>query len=139
VAAASVIGLVLRVDVRGWNGAPPLLPQSPVRSETGRDGAQSFHYDLLPRDVVLDTEGLCARFASRLERLLGGERSALAQVDLPFRLCLEVGLMYDDDGSPHSTRWTPDFLRVLGELDMQLTVSHYPFAGNAEPLSEDDL
>ncbi|MBM3608559.1 MAG: hypothetical protein FJX29_08935 [Alphaproteobacteria bacterium] len=137
-AGASVIGLVLRLDVRGWEGAPPRLPDDPVKIETGRDTAQSFFYDLMPKDVALDVESLCVRFASRFERWILSAKSPLAGCELPYRLALETGLLYDADSQFFETRWSADFLRVAGEAQMELIVSHYRAEHSQALISEDD-
>lgn len=142
-AGASVIGVVLRLDVRGWQGEAPLLPEAPVKSEEGRDGAHSFYYDLMPKgavaDVPLDVEAVSVRLASRLERCLLAEHSPLQACDLPFRLTLDIGVMFDADGTAFAMNFTPDFLRVSGEADMTVAVTHYPYEASSAPLSEDDL
>lgn len=134
--APVVVGMVLRVDVRGWSGPPPLLPKEPLKVEDGRDGARAFFYDLSPREPDLTVEEACVRVASRLERMLI-ERSPFTE--LPARLALDVGVMIDPRAASWSYVWPPDFLRVLGDAQMELTASHYPATDSGEPLSEDDL
>ncbi len=131
-----VIGVVLRVDVRGWQGAPPLLPKEPLKEEHGRDGARTFFYDLTPKEPDLSVEDACMRLASRLERMLIA-RSPFAE--LPVRLSLDVGVMVDPNAGGWAYTWPPEFLRVLADAQAQLTASHYPATDGAEPLSEDDL
>lgn len=142
-AGASVIGIVLRLDMRGWQGEAPLLPDAPVKSEDGRDGARSFYYDLMPKGASaaqpMDIEGMCVRLASRLERALLADSSPLHGCDLPYRLVLDMGVMFDADGTAFAVNFTPEFLRVSGEADMTLTVTHYPFEPGKAVLSEDDL
>ena len=135
-----VIGVVLRVDLRGWGGAPPLLPKAPVKIEDGRDGAQSFFYNLTPDDTEMDTQSLGLWLGSRLERLLMSEKSPFHESEAPRRLFLDVGLMFDADDARFVTSWSPEFMGVLGDAGIEMTVTHYPFRKqNDEPLSEDDL
>ncbi|MDB5572084.1 MAG: hypothetical protein JWN93_3267 [Hyphomicrobiales bacterium] len=137
-AGPAVIGIVLRVDVRGWRGAPPLMPREPLKEEQGRDGARAFFYDLSPREADLSVEDACTRLASKLERMLVA-RSPFADLDLPVRLSLDVGVMVDPAAGSWSMTWPPEFLRVLGDAQAQLTATCYPATDGGEPLSEDDL
>lgn len=139
-AQSTVIGVVLRVDVRGWKGPPPHLSREPVKVEEGRDGSVSFFYNLTPDDPEMTSESLSLWLGSRLERMLLTEKSPFHEQDVPRRFFLDVGMMFDTDDSSVATTWSPEFMGVVGDAGIELTVTHYPFrAAQAEPLSEDDL
>ena len=110
-----VIGVVLRVDIRGWSGAPPKLPAAPVKVEEGRDGSLSFFYNLAPDDTEMNTQSLGLWLGSRLERMLNGEKSPFFEKDLPRRLFLDVGLMFSAGDDSIITTWSPEFMGVLGD------------------------
>jgi hypothetical protein len=139
-AEATVIGVVLRTDVRGWTGAPPKLPKEPVKVEEGRDGSLSFFYNLTPDDPAMTTESLGLWLGSRLERMLLSEKSPFHGIESPRRYSLDVGLMFDPEAESVVTLWSPEFMGVLGDAGIEMTVTQYPFrAQSSEPLSEDDL
>ena len=139
-AEAIVIGVVFRADVRGWSGAPPKLPKEPVKIEEGRDGSLSFYYNLTPDDPEMTSESLGLWLGSRLERLLLSEKSPFHGIESPRRYFLDVGMMFDPDTDKVVTLWSPEFMGVLGDAGIELTVTHYPMRpAAAEPLSEDDL
>lgn len=139
-AEAIVIGAILRVDLRGWNAAPPDLPKPPIKAERAGDGTLTFYYDVCPPDHDLTASDLANRIASRLERVMLSEKSPFADGAFARRFTIEIGMMYDTADQRMATSWPADFLRVLGEADADLVVTHYPFTDDAgEPRSEDDL
>ena len=134
-----VIGVVLRADVRGWSGAPPKLPQDPVKVEEGRDGTLTFFYNLTPDDPEMNTQSLGLWLGSRLERMLMSETSPFHDSQMPYRLFLDVGLMFDPLEDRIVTTWQPEFMGVLGDAGIEMTVTHYPISTETAPMSEDDL
>ncbi len=135
----AVIGVVLRVDIRGWSGPPPRLPDAPVKVEEGRDGSLSFFYNLTPADPDMNTQSLGLWLGSRLERMLMSGKSPFHTSDLPRRLFLDIGLMFNADDDRMVTSWSPEFMGVLGDAGIEMNVTHYPFRADTTPLSEDDL
>jgi len=141
-AEAIVIGAILRVDLRGWSQPPPELPQAPIRTETDREGTLVCYYDICPDGFDLTAADLSNRIGSRLERMLLSPKSPFHEGMFARRFTLEIGMMYDAAHGRIATSWPADFLRVLGEADAELIVTHYPFTGESaegEPRSEDDL
>lgn len=138
-AEAIVIGAVLRVDLRGWKGAPPDLPQPPIKVEEARDGTQTFHYDICPDAFDMTAGELANRITSRLERLLLSEKSPFFEDVIARRFSLEIGLMYDKTSDRIATSWPPDFLGVLGDADVELAVTYYPVEAENTTRNEDDL
>ena len=134
-----VIGIILRLDIHGWSGAPPLLPNPPVKVEESRDGSLSFFYNLTPEDSEMNTQSLGLWLGSRLERMLNSEKSPLHGKEMPRRIFLDVGLMFDADEERIVTIWSPEFMGVLGDAGIEMNVTHYPFRAQASPTSEDDL
>ena len=134
-----VIGVVLRADIRGWGGPPPKLPKEPVKVEEGRDGSQTFFYNLTPEDPEMNTQSLGLWLGSRLERMLMTDKSPFHGSEAPRRLFLDIGLMFDTQDERIVTSWSPEFMGVVGDAGIEMTVTHYPFKAVAEPMSEDDL
>jgi hypothetical protein len=139
-AEAIVIGAVLKVDLRGWSAPPPELPDPPMKMEPGSQGTMTLYYDVCPAGAEMTAPDFAARTWSRLERIMASEKSPFNQ-EAPFarRFTLEVGLMYDAKEQRFVTSWPAEFLRVMGDADAELIVTHYSFTGPDEPLSEDDL
>lgn len=139
-AEAIVIGAVLKVDLRGWSAPPPELPDPPMKVEQGGHGTLTLYYDICPPDADMTAADFGTRTYSRLERIMASEKSPFNQ-EGPFarRFTLEAGLMYDAKDQRFSTSWPSEFLRVMGDADAELIVTHYAFAAPDEPLSEDDL
>ncbi len=132
-ALAVVLGVILKVDMMGYEGPPPQLPAAPISEERGRDGYRRFVYDLSPSDPCLSVEDACAKLGSRLERMLNSSRSALPETPFAARLTLEFGLLADREDESFAYSWPPDFLRVLVDAEIQLNVTHYlpkPEAGD---------
>ncbi|MCC2095628.1 MAG: hypothetical protein KDJ29_01980 [Hyphomicrobiales bacterium] len=138
-AEAIVIGAVLRVDLRGWSDPPPSLPNPPIKVEEGGQGTLTFHYDICPPDHDLTAGDLANRIYSRLDRIMVAEKSPFNSGPFARRFTVEIGLMYDGASERFATSWPADFLRVMGEADAELIVTHYAFTRGEEPLSEDDL
>jgi len=134
-----VIGVLLRVDIRGWRGAPPLLPDAPINVGEGREGAQSFFYDLSPKAHDLTVADVCNKLGSRLERMLTGERSPFAESTMAVRLSLDIGLAVEPSAESWTSTFPIDFLAVLADAGVELTTTHYPATDEGEPRSEDDL
>ena len=134
-----VIGVVLRVDVRGWTAAPPLLPKEPIRTSDGRDGARTFFYDLSPKEADLSVTDLCHRLGSRLDRMLTGEKAPFQDGMFAVRLGLDIGLSVDPKATSWAATFPPEFLAVLADAQVELTATYYPATDADEPLSEDDL
>ena len=134
-----VIGVVLRVDVRGWSAAPPLLPKQPIRTADGKDGARSFFYDLSPNEADLTVSELCNWLGSRLDRLLSGEHAPFQGGMVAVRLGLDIGLSVHPKATSWAATFPPEFLGVLADAQVQLTATYYPATDAGEPHSEDDL
>ena len=47
------LGILLRLEVRGWSGPAPRLPREPIRIDEGREGLRIFTYDLSPSEPDL--------------------------------------------------------------------------------------
>lgn len=121
-----VLGIVLRIETRGWRGPPPHLALEPMRIETGKNPLdQSFFYDLSPSEEGLEVEAACARVGSRLERLLLSAESLGGETVFAARLRLEVGLWVGHDQASYSYDWPVEFLQILAGADVELSVSHY--------------
>ena len=132
----------MRVDLRGWNRHPPALPDPPIKIEDGGRGTLTCYYDVCPPGDDLTSSDLGTRIYSRLERMLLSEKSPLNDTgESPFarRFTLEVGMMYNGADQRFAASWPAEFLRVLGDADAELVVTHYAFSGADEPMSEDDL
>ena len=124
-AQALALGVILRVDLIGWDGDPPELIGAPFRVQEGRNGEQSFFYDLSPKDNDLDVPHLCARLSSRLARAFLGPTPPFADKVMAARTVLEVGLLAPAGAESFSYHWPVDFLQVLAEAEIELSVSHY--------------
>lgn len=138
-AEAIVIGAVLRVDLRGWSDPPPHLPKPPIKVEEGAQGTLTFYYDMCPPDHDLTATDLANRIYSQLERVMVAEKSPFNGGSFARRFTVEIGLMYDAADQRFAASWPPDFLRVMGDADAELVVTHYAFTQGGEPASEDDL
>jgi hypothetical protein len=125
VALAVVLGVLLNLDTAGYDGPPPLLPKAPAHVRDGANGARRFVYDLTPDDPCLEVEDACARLGSRLERMLCPPAAPLPEGAFAARFTLEFGLLADREDEKFSYTWPADFLRVLVEADVALSVSHY--------------
>ena len=119
------LGIVLRVEVRGWNGPAPRLPNDPVRAEEGREGARTFIYDLSPKDPTLSVSDACLRIASKLERVLGPERTPFSEPHHAARCVLEFGVLADRERESFSYSWPLEFLGAMVDAGIELNVSHY--------------
>jgi hypothetical protein len=126
------LGILLRLDVRGWAGPAPRLPKEPLKVEEGRDGLRSFVYDLSPSEPDLPVADACVRIASRLRRLLAPERSPFAEAHCAVRAVLEFGILADCERQSFAYSWPLEFLEALVDTEVELNVSHYL------PSSEDD-
>ena len=124
-ALAVVLGVVLKLELIGYEGPAPALPREPMREERDAQGTRRFFYDLSPSDPGLEVADACARLGSRLERVLNSPRSPLPEGMFATRLTLEFGVLADREDDSFSYSWPPDFLRVLADADIQLNVSHY--------------
>ena len=119
------LGILLRVEVRGWSGPAPHLPNEPVRVDEGRDGARTFIYDLSLKDPTLSVPDACLRIASRLERMLAPERTPFSEPHHATRCVLEFGVLADRERESFSYSWPLEFLSVLADAQIELNVSHY--------------
>jgi hypothetical protein len=122
---ALALGVVLRVELRGWKGPPPALPKPPLRDEAGADEARVLVYDFTSADPQLSVEEAALSLASRLRRLLMPERSPFAEPHLAAKLVLEFGILADASRDRFSYSWPLEFLDALVECDIELNVSHY--------------
>lgn len=121
-----VLGIILRIETRGWRGPPPKLALDPIRIEDGEKGHdQIFFYDLSPKEEALSIEAACARVGSRLERLLLSAEALGGDMVFAARLRLEVGLWVGDGQAACSYCWPVEFLQILAAADVELGVSHY--------------
>ncbi len=120
-----VIGILLRVETRGWNGPPPRLPKEPVKVEEGRDGLRVFLYDLSPKEADVAVSDACLRIASRLERMLTGPKSPFPQGHYALRCVLEFGLLADRERESFGYSWPLEFLQVMVDAGVELNVTHY--------------
>ncbi len=132
---ALALGVILRVDVVGWDGDPPPLVGDAFRVQEGRGGERSFFYDMTPKEPDLDVPHLCARLGTRLARALVGPASPFADKPVAARAVLEVGLMAPAGSETISYHWPVEFLQVLADAEIELSVSHYL----VEPGEGDDV
>ena len=119
------LGIVLRVEVRGWTGPAPRLPHEPMRIDEGREGARTFIYDFSPKDPTLSVPDACLRIASKLERVLAPERTPFTEPHHAARCTLEFGVLADRERESFSYAWPLEFLGVLADAQIELNVSHY--------------
>jgi len=132
-----VLGIILRIETRGWHGPPPRLALDPIRIETGKNHLdQIFFYDLSPGEEALSVEAACARVGSRLERLLLSAEALGGDMVFAARCRLEVGLWVGHDQACYSYSWPVEFLQILAAADVELGVSHYVAGASAS--DEDD-
>ncbi len=122
---AVVLGVILKVETIGYDGAPPSLPRSPIKVGQGRDGHRQFVYDFSPAEENLPVEDVCARIGSRLERVLHSPESPFHDAPFAARLTLEFGILADREDTSFAYAWPAEFLRVLVDSDIALNVSHY--------------
>ena len=124
--APIVIGMVLRIETRGWQGPPPKLALEPMRVEAGRSPLdQIAYFDLSPPEDGQSVEAACARVGSRLEKLLLSAEAVGQENFFAARCRLEVGLWVDRGQAPYSYVWPAEFLQILAGGDVELAVSHY--------------
>ncbi len=121
---AVALGVVLRVELRGWTGPPPALPKPPLRDEVGAEEARVLVYDFTSAEA-LGVEEAALGLASRLRRLFAPERSPFAGVHHAAKLVLEFGILADASRDRFSYSWPLEFLDALVECDIELNVSHY--------------
>ena len=126
------LGIVLRVEVQGWSGPAPHLPNEPMRIDEGRDGARIFIYDLSPKDPTLSVSDACLRIASKLERMLAPERTPFTEPHHAARCRLEFGVLADRERESFSYAWPLEFLTALVDAQIELNVSHYLPTDNEE-------
>ena len=88
----TVVGILLKVETRGWTGPPPSLPREPVKIDEGRDGLRVFVYDLSPKEADLAVSDACLRIASRLERMLNSPKSPFPPGQYALRCTLGIVL-----------------------------------------------
>ena len=119
------LGILLRIEVRGWNGPAPALPKEPMREETGREGLRVFTYDLSPSEPDLPVADAAVRIASRLRRMLSPERSPFPEGPFAARCTLEFGVLADPERESFSYSWPLEFLEALVDTEVGLSVSHY--------------
>ncbi len=120
-----VIGILLKVETRGWSGPPPLLPKAPVKVDEGRDGLRVFIYDLSLRDSDISVGDACLRLGSRLERMLNSPKSPFPRGHYALRTTLEFGVMADRERESFGYCWPLEFLQVLVDAGIELSVTHY--------------
>lgn len=131
----TVLGMILRIETRGWQGPPPRLSLDPIRVESGKTPLdQVFFYDLSPGEEALSVETACARVGSRLDRLLESAAALSGEKLFAARCRFEVGLWVPHDQASYSYVWPVEFLQILASADVELSVSHYV----AEPVAADD-
>ena len=120
------LGVILRIDTMGWDGAPPVLTLgAPFRSQEGRGGEHSFFYDLSPKDSDVEVPQLCARLGTRLSRALIGDANPFADKPIAARAVLEVGLLAAKGSETIGYSWPVEFLQVLADAEIELSVTHY--------------
>jgi hypothetical protein len=119
------LGIILRIEAQGWSGPAPRLPNDPVRTDEGREGARIFIYDLSPKDPTLSVSDACLRIASKLERMLAPERTPFNEPHHATRCTLEFGVLADRERESFSYSWPLEFLTVLADAQIELNVSHY--------------
>ena len=120
-----VIGIVLKVETHGWSGAPPLLPNPPVKIDEGRDGLKVFYYDLSPKQADIGVADACLRLGSRLERMLSGPKSPFPEGSYAIRCTLEFGILADRERQSFGYSWPLEFLQALVDSNVELRVTHY--------------
>jgi hypothetical protein len=134
-----VLGVLLRVETRGYAGPPPRLPKEPIKVEEGGDGLRRFTYDLSPKDPDLSVEDVCLRLGSRLGRMLNSDKAALPQGQFAAKCTLEFGVLASREGESFSYAWPLEFLQILVDADVALNVSHYlPSLEDEDDESGDD-
>lgn len=126
-----VVGILLKVETRGWNGAAPQLPKPPIHIEEGRDGLRVFSYDLSLREADVTVSDACARVASRLERMLAGPKSPFPEGGYALRCTLEIGVIANRERTSFGYGWPLEFLQVLVDCNVELNVTHYLPAGDS--------
>jgi hypothetical protein len=120
-----VLGVLLKVETRGWRGPPPSLPKPPVKVDEGRDELKTFIYDLSPKDADVSVSDACLRIASRLERMLTGPKSPFPEGHYAIRCTLEFGVMADREAESFGYAWPLEFLQAVVDCGVELRVSHY--------------
>ncbi len=121
----SVVGIVLRVETRGWSGPPPPLPKPPISAGEGADGLRFFIYDLTPAEAGLSLPDACLRLGSRLERMLNSPKSPFPEGHYALRARLEIGILADRESESFGYAWPPEFLQTLVDGSIELSVTHY--------------
>lgn len=119
-----VLGAILRIDLCGWGGPPPLLPRDPIRVEEGAGGlSKSFVYDMLPQHSCISVADACLRLGASIESLL--ERWPFRDLAFPARCRLDIGLVSESASGSWRSDWPVAFLSVLAEAEIELGLSHY--------------
>ena len=83
-----VMGVILRLDLMGWQGDPPGLPDPPIRIAPGEAGSVSYYYDYSPPNVEQDVPEFCLRLMGRLRRALLPPCSPFSEQALAMRVVL---------------------------------------------------
>src|SRR5947209_16675660 len=122
---ATILGIFLKVETRGWTGPAPHLPKAPVKIEAGAEGLQRFIYELTPKEEHLSVQDACQRLASRIERIFSPERTPFREGNYALRCTLDVGILVIGEASSFSYAWPLDFLQAIADAQLELTVSHY--------------
>ena len=133
-----VLGIFLKVETRGWSGPAPKLPKDPIRVEAGSEAAQTFIYDLTPKEEGLAVSDATQRIASRIERMFSPERTPFPEGHYALRLKLEIGLMADASSGAISYAWPLDFVQAVADAGIELNVSHYIPTADEDDSNDDE-
>ena len=120
-----VIGVILRLDIMGWQGEPPGLPDPPIRSAPGEAGSVSYFYDYSPAMPDQDVPAMCLRLMARLRRALLPPSSPFTDLPLAIRAVLDMALAVPDKVESYSYSWPVEFLQILADAEVELSLSHY--------------
>ena len=120
-----VMGVILRLDLMGWQGDPPGLPDPPIRIAPGEAGSVSYYYDYSPPNVEQDVPEFCLRLMGRLRRALLPPSSPFSEQALAMRAVLDIALAVPDKVETYSYAWPVEFVQILADAEVQLSLTHY--------------
>ncbi|NDA46185.1 MAG: hypothetical protein EBY21_02690 [Alphaproteobacteria bacterium] len=119
------MGVILRLDVMGWQGDPPGLPDPPLRIAPGEAGSVSYYYDYSPPHVEQTVPDFCLRIMGRLRRALLPPSSPFTDHPLAIRAVLDMALAVPDKVETYSYAWPVEFVQILADAEVKLSLTHY--------------
>ncbi len=133
----TIVGAVLRIDLRGFSGDLPLALGTPMRDEPTGEGTRSLFYDLCAQAG----EGLASEACLTLARFI--DRVFVLPETPPFaqafacKMKLELGLGVDASAQGFAHDVPHALLDCLGAAGADLGLSYYPLQDDPDAIVEE--